>query len=301
MDREELDSYLKAGKIAGTALKYGAGLIKPGVSLLEVTEKVEEKIYSMGGQPAFPAQINRNDIAAHYCAHHEDKTMFHEGDIIKIDCGVHINGFVADNARTVVLSDNEKLKLLSEATKAALKSAIGVVRPGVRVSEIGKAIEHEIKSRGFNPIINLSGHGVARFVIHDNPSIPNFNAQTNATLKEGQAIAIEPFATTGAGMIFESSNPTVHALVGLKPARSQITREVLKTIQEYQGLPFAQRWLIKKHGIGKALFALKDLRGMGILHDYPPLPEEAKGMVSQHEHTMIVRDKPVVTTLVDDD
>ena len=97
-------------------------------------------------------------------------------------------------------------------------------------------------------------------------------------------------------MIFESSNPTIHALTDLKPVRSQMTRDVLKTIQTYNSLPFTTRWLVKEHGLGKTMYALKELRKVGILHDYPPLPDKAHGIVSQHEHTVIVKDKPIVTT-----
>jgi len=299
MGNDEFNSYIKAGKIAGTALKYGASLIKVGVSVLEVTEAVEKKILELGGEFAFPPQISLNDTAAHCCSSIDDKTMFKDGDVAKLDCGVHINGFVADNAVTVVLSDDPKLKLLSEASKAALHAAIKVVRPGVNVREIGAAIEKEIKSRGFNPVVNLSGHGLAKFVIHDSPSIPNIEAG-NAVLREDQVIAIEPFASTGAGMIYEGANPTIHALTGMRPVRSPMTREVLQTIQEYQGLPFASRWLVKKHGLGKTMFALKELRTLGILNDYPPLPDKGHGLVSQHEHTIIVRHEPVVTTLIED-
>ena len=299
MDKDELDAYVKAGKIAATALRYGAGLIKVGESVLEVTEKVEEKILELGGEFAFPPQISLNDTAAHYCSPIDDKTIFKEGDVAKLDCGVHIKGFVADNAVTVVLSDDPKLKLLGEASKVALQAALKVVRPGVNVREIGAAIEKEITARGFNPVVNLSGHGLAKFVIHDSPSIPNIEAG-NAILKEGQAIAIEPFASTGAGMIYEGGNPTIHSLTETKPVRSPMTREVLKTIHEYQGLPFASRWLVKKHGLGKTMFALKELRSLGILNDYPPLPDRSHGIVSQHEHTILVLEKPVVTTLLEE-
>jgi methionyl aminopeptidase len=301
MDKEELDSYIQAGKIAAKALDYGASLIQEGALLLDVTEAVEEKIISLGGNFAFPPQISLNDVAAHYCSPYDDDTQFKHGDIAKLDVGVHINGFVADTARTVVLSDDANLKLLAEASRAALAAALKIVRPGIRVSEIGAAIEREIKSRGFNPVINLSGHGLGKFIIHDSPSIPNFNAPINVVLHEDQVIAIEPFASTGAGMIYESSNATIYALEKIQPVRSPMTREVLKTIENYNSLPFTQRWLVKKHGLGKTMFAIKELRTLGILKEYPPLPDKGHGMVSQAEHTVIVRDKPIVTTRAEEE
>ena len=299
MDKETFDAYVKAGRIAAQARDYGKSLIKIGASLLEVTEKIEKRILELGGEFAFPPQISLNDIAAHYCASPDDKTVFKEGDVVKLDIGVHIDGFVGDTALTVVLSNDEKLNLLAEASREALNSALKIIKPGITLSEIGKEIHKEITKRGFAPIRNLSGHGLDRFVIHDKPSVPNFDTGSNETLREDQVIAIEPFASTGAGVIYESSNPTIFSIKGKKPVRSPMTREVLKDLEKYNELPFALRWIVKKHGQGKTSFALRELKNTGILKEYPPLPDKAHGLVSQAEHTVIVRDKPVITTLIE--
>lgn len=297
MDKETFEAYVKAGKIAAKARDYGASLIKVGANLLEVTDKIEKRIVELGGEFAFPPQISLNDIAAHYYPSDDDKTVFKEGDVVKLDVGVHINGFVGDTAVTIVLSDDAKLKLLEEASREALNSALRIIKPGVTLGEIGRTIHDEIAKRGFSPIRNLSGHGLDRFVIHDAPSIPNFDTGSQEKLEEDQVIAIEPFASTGAGIIYESSNPTLFSLVGKKPTRSPLTREVLRDLEEYNELPFSMRWVAKKHGIGKAGFAIRDLRHINALREYPPLPDKAHGIVSQAEHTVIVRDKPVITTL----
>jgi methionyl aminopeptidase len=296
LDDVEFESYVKAGRIASEALRFGASLVKEGASLLEVAEKVEEKIISLGGSFAFPPQISLNDVAAHYCPTLDDKTVFRDGDVVKLDFGVHINGFVADNALTIVLGEDLERKRLAEASRAGLDAALKIIRPGVKLREVGRVIEVEIKKRGFNPIINLSGHGLGRFIIHQAPTVPNFEIPGDETLKEDQVIAIEPFATSGAGMIYESSNATIYSLSGSKPVRSPLTREVLKTIHDFNSLPFTHRWLVKKHGLGKTAFALRELKALGILSEYPPLPDKAHGLVSQAEHTVIVRDPPIVTT-----
>jgi len=299
MDKETFDHYVKAGRIAAEALDYGKKLIKVGASLLEVTELIEKKIIELGGEFAFPPQISLNDVAAHFYPTHDDKTVFKEGDIAKLDVGVQVNGFVGDTACTVVLGNDEKLKLLAEASREALNSALRIIKPGVTLSEIGKAIHDEITKRGFAPVRNLSGHGLAQYIIHDKPSIPNFDTGSNDKLAEDQVIAIEPFASTGAGIIYESSNPTLFAVEDIKPVRSPMTREVLKDLEKYNGLPFAHRWLVKKHGFGKTAFALRELKSIGILREFPPLPDKDHGLVSQAEHTVIVRDKPIVTTLLE--
>jgi len=298
MDKETFDAYVKAGRIAAMARDYGRSLIKIGASLLEVTEKIEQKILALGGDFAFPPQISLNDIAAHYCAAPDDKTVFKQGDVVKLDIGVHINGFVGDTALTVMLSKDEKLNLLREASREALNSALKIIKPGITLSEIGRIIHAEITKRGFAPIRNLSGHGLDKFIIHDKPSIPNFDTGSNEELVEDQVIAIEPFASTGAGIIYESSNPTIYSIKERKPVRSPMTRAVLKDLEAYNGLPFTLRWIVKKHGLGKTSFALRELKNTGILKEYPPLPDKAHGLVSQAEHTVIVRDKPVITTLI---
>src|SRR3989338_4048261 len=100
---ENLEKYRKVCKIAAEALKYGKGFIKKGNALLEVVEKAEEKIFQLGGKPAFPAQISLNHIAAHFCPDADDKTVFSD-QLVKLDVGVHIDGFIGDIATTVDLS-----------------------------------------------------------------------------------------------------------------------------------------------------------------------------------------------------
>ena len=167
-----MDEYIEAGKIAAQALKYGGKLIKVGESLLDVTEKVEQKVLDLGAEFAFPPQISLNEIAAHYCADPNDETKFKEGDIAKLDVGVMIDGYIGDNALTVDLGDNEKLV---RASREALNKAIEIIKPGVTLSEIGKTIHDTITGYGFAPVRNLSGHGLDKYVFHDKPSIPNFD------------------------------------------------------------------------------------------------------------------------------
>jgi methionyl aminopeptidase len=293
MDKEILDKYIKAGKIAKEVRDYGASLIKVGASLLDVSDNIDKKIFELGAKPAFPAQISINDVAAHNCADPEDITLFNEGDICKLDIGVHIDGYVADTAVTVDLGDNEDLV---KASQEALKNALKIVKPGVTLSEIGKKIQDSIKKYGYSPVKNLSGHGLSRFVIHGPPTIPNFDTHDDTPLEEDQVIAIEPFATNGGGMIYESDRANIFSLVDKKTPRSPISRNVLKEIETFENLPFTTRWLAKKFPLFKVNFALRELLQLGIIRKYPPLPEKSHGLVSQAEHTLIVRDKPIITT-----
>ena len=290
MNKEILEKYVQAGTLAAQALEYGASLIAPGAKIVDVLDKVEAFIQEKGGDMAFPAQISINEIAAHSCPTEEDDTRFTNKDVVKLDVGVHIDGYIGDNAVTVNLDkDDEQKELLVEASKAGRDAAIKLVKAGITPDELGKAIEHEITKRGCQPIRNLSGHGVEKFIVHTRPSIPNYSNGDNRPLAAGMVIAIEPFATTGKGKIYNSSNPTLFSLTAPKPVRSPIARQVLDTIKEYNGLPFTTRWLTKAHG-SRARLGLGELQRVGALHAYPPLPEEAKGLISQSEHTVLVEE-----------
>ena len=289
MEREILNNYERAGRIAARALNHGSHLIKEGATIRDVLDQVEAFITKQGAAPAFPAQISLNTIAAHSCPSQEDETVFSHVDVVKLDVGVHVNGYIGDNALTVNLDkENVEKERLVEASRAARDAAIRLVKAGITPHALGAAIEQEIVKRGFKPVRNLSGHGLDQYQIHTAPSIPNFASGEQHPLVAGQVIAIEPFATTGKGMIYSSSNPTVFALKQLRPVRSPAAREVLEKIKAYNGLPFTERWLTQALG-SKARIGLLELRRAGALHEYPPLPEEGRGLVSQSEHTVLVR------------
>jgi methionyl aminopeptidase len=208
--------------------------------------------------------------------------------------GVHIDGYVGDSACTVDLGDNKELV---KASEEALKNAIDVIHTGIEIGKIGRVIQETIQSYGFSPIKNLSGHSVGRFSVHGKPTIPNFDTGDTTQLTEGQVLAIEPFATDGEGAIYESGNPEIFMLTGKKPVRNIFTRQILKEIEKYQGLPFTTRWLTRKFSLPKVRYALRELSNLEILHDFPPLPDKKKGLVSQAEHTIIVGKKAEVITL----
>ncbi len=292
MEQETIEKYKKAGKIATEALAYGRELIKKDAKILDACNKIEEKIFHLGAKPAFPVQLSMNEIAAHFCPEDNDGQVF-SNQLVSLDIGVHIDGFIGDNACTVDLSGNNKEMV--KASEEALKAAIEVVKVGVKLSEIGKAIEGAITNYGFQPVRNLSGHGLDSYNIHSSPTIPNFNTRENAVLGK-QVIAIEPFATNGVGLIHEKGNVSVFSLIGKKSVRIGFVRDILRQIEGYNGLPFTTRWLTKNFSEAQARFALNQLKQLGILNEYPPLVEKTNGLVSQAEHSLLVDDEVVVLT-----
>lgn len=286
---EGLEQYRKAGKITSQAREYGIGLIKAGASLNDVCQKIEDKIISLGGKPAFPAQVSLNEIAAHYCSTPDDKTVFMENDLAKLDIGVHVDGYVADTAVSIDLSKDKRHEKLIKAAEDALQNAIKAVKPGTKIGKIGRIIQDTITKQGFSPVRNLGGHGVGKFIVHGPPSIPNIDTGDERELEEGMVFAIEPFASTGAGIVYERENANVFMLVGKKGVRNMITRQVLVEIEKFDGLPFTERWLVKRGiSLPKINYALKELDNLGMLKKFPPLPDKSKGLVSQAEHTLIV-------------
>ncbi|MBI2558225.1 type II methionyl aminopeptidase [Candidatus Woesearchaeota archaeon] len=293
MDEQTKQNYIKAGRISAEALEYGKSLIKKGNSLLETTELIEKKIYELGGKPAFPVQISCNEIAAHFCIEEDDKTIFDE-QVVSLDLGVHVDGAIGDNAYTIDLSG--KYDDLVKAAQKALEESLKIINVGTELRQIGKVINETISSYGYNPVRNLSGHGLDLYGIHTNPTLPNIDNGDKTTLKKGMAFAVEPFATTGPGVVVEKGTPTVFMLEHKKPVRSPITREILKEIETCEGLPFAKRWLTRKFG-AKANFALRELEQLGMLHQFPPLVEVNKGIVSQAEHSILIDDNGEVIVL----
>lgn len=290
MDAEEREKLLRAGKIAYEVLELVRSEAKPGVKLLELANKADGKIFAFGAKPAFPVNLSLNHIAAHYTPGIDDETVFTERDILKIDVGVHVDGFIADTACTVGFE-----KELIKASEEALKAAIGVCRPGVKVSEIGKEVQSVITSYGdYEPIRNLSGHSLGQYNLHSGKTIPNFNNRSNSVLNDGDVVAIEPFATTGVGLVKEGKPSGIFRLESPRPVRSMEARKLMKFIEaKYKTLPFARRWIAS---MPANLLNLGILEREGVLHQYPELPEESRGLVSQAEHTVIIADKPVVTT-----
>jgi len=280
-NREDiLEKYREAGRILSKVRVEAADMVKVGGSLLEVAEFVENKTIELGGKPAFPCNISRNEEAAHATPKVGDTDVFGK-DMVKLDLGVHVDGYIADSAITVDLSGNPDIV---KAAEAGLQAAIDTVRPGVSTGEIGAAIENAIRSYDLSPILNLTGHGLSQYEAHADPSVPNKHVEGGTVLKEGDVLAIEPFATDGAGAVHDGSYTEIYSLIQKKPVRMPAVRKVLKQVEEYRTLPFAKRWLESD----KLEFVIIQLEKARIFHGYPVLLESGGGMVAQAEHTLIV-------------
>ncbi|MET1128033.1 MAG: type II methionyl aminopeptidase [Thermoproteota archaeon] len=302
VEDDAVKKYLKAGDIARRVLREASKLVEPGRKLLDICEKVERLIVEYGAAPAFPCNISVNEVAAHYSPLVDDVAVVPEDSLVKIDVGVQVDGFIADTAAT--LSFNDRLYPLVEAVREALEKALETIKPGARFAETGRAVHDTLKRRGFNPIINLSGHSLARYKVHAGESIPNTaEGFIRGKYVPGKAYAIEPFGTTGIGVVVEGGVVSIYSLVREKLRRRLDEHEarLLAAIRErYRTLPFSERWLTDLiSDVGLLREKLGRLSKMGYLAKYPVLVERSGGMVAQFEHTVLITStgEVIVTTL----
>ncbi|GBE54444.1 MAG TPA: type II methionyl aminopeptidase [Euryarchaeota archaeon] len=288
MEEEAYDSYIRAGNIGKQVMQEGLEKIREGEKLLNVADYIENKINELGGKPAFPVNISIDDIAAHYSPTAWDESVFSEGDMVKLDIGVHINGYIADMAKTKVIDSSEDNEVIM-AAEEALKSAIDIIKPGVKTNEIGDVVETAIKEFNLKPIENLTGHKLDRFSLHGGITIPNIKTRHGDTIYEGDVFAIEPFSTSGFGKVVEKQEAIIFKYVKDKPMRMRESRILLKHVKKnFFSLPFAERWVAKLMPRHRLYIALRQLSYAGALYAYRILREKERAKVAQAEHTVIV-------------
>ncbi len=293
MEKEILEKYKKAGKINAEIKQEISHMLKPGLKILDLANKIEGLVKKKGARPAFPVNISINEVAAHYTPSFADTREIQEGELVKIDIGVHIDGYIGDMAFTYCSQPNHLIK----ASEKVLKKAIKIIKPGVSLAEIGTMIEESAKAQGVGVIVNLTGHTLDKYVFHGPPSILNVKNDLNHKFKEWDVIALEPFITETNGHVKNSGTVEIYRYLMDRPVRLTEARKILAMARdEYHSLPFAKRWLYKKFSPIKVSLALRQLGAVEALETYPVLKEVENKPIAQSEHTIIVRDKPIITT-----
>lgn len=289
MDDEILEKYRLTGRIAKEVLHYGVTLIIEGRRLVDVANEVEAMIGSKGAKPAFPVNLAINEVAAHYTPKHNEKRVFERGELVKLDVGVHVDGYIGDTAKTVEVGSTERQALIA-AAEAALKSAIGVIKPKTKLRFIGRAIERTLNSYGTRPISNLTGHSMEKFRLHAGKSIPNIMDASEECVELGDVIAIEPFSTTGSGRVEGKKGGSIYRIVRKTPIpKPELQRFFSRIQEEYRTLPFSERWCFSIEKNAESY--LRKLVKRGVITEYPTLCEVKGGLVAQAEHTVIVTEK----------
>ncbi|MDE1870708.1 MAG: type II methionyl aminopeptidase [Candidatus Micrarchaeota archaeon] len=288
---EEIDTIKEVGRISSEAILYAADLVRPGAKLLEVAESAEKFLRDKGYGLAFPINLSVNEQAAHYTPSMSDESVFTNDDLVKIDFGGEKNGMLGDGAITVDLSG--KYAKMVEAADKSLDKAIGMIRHGVSVCDIGKAIADSAESDGFRPIKNLGGHGIGLHDLHAELFIPNYDNGDFTVVEEGMVIAIEPFLTTGDGLVVDGDFCEIYSYdadSGSRQVRSSEARALLQHIEKNNSKePFAVRWFSNLVGSRFRLYAaVSELVRSGAIEPSPVLVEASGGMVAQAEAQVIV-------------
>lgn len=294
MNEKEIKNYIKAGEIAREAKKIAREELKEGIKILDFAEKIEGFIKNQANL-AFPINISINDFAAHCTPDINDNSIFNQGDLVKVDLGVQVDGYIADTAFSVKLG--EKDNILIKASEEALQEFIDNISPGKTIDEMTKIVQEVVESYGVKTVKNLAGHSLEQYVQHGRLSIPNIHINNKQEFKDGDIIAMEIFTTNGEGFVVESSPVLIYMFVRPNALRLGESKIILnKVIEEYKTLPFAKRWLKDLASPIKLHMALREMVDRGILHEYPPLRERGRGLVAQTEETIIIKEKPIITT-----
>ena len=298
LDEETLDSYRRAGKIAAKVRQEIRDSTREGMLVIQVCEKVEKMVRKLGGKPAFPCNVSVNEVTAHYTSPPGDGRKIPEGAVVKIDIGVHVDGYIADTATTVCF-DSEYEDMVWAAEKA-LETAVKTIRPGLSTSSLGSEIQKTIETHGFKPISNLTGHQVGRYMVHAGKSLPNVSHLSLSKIRAGDVYAIEPFVTikSAAGRVENGPEAYIYRFLKRRSLKDAGSRRLLKFVEKrFRTLPFCERWL-EQYITGKQRKdALLDLVASKALMAYPVFVEASGERVAQAEHTVYVdEDGPVVLT-----
>ncbi len=295
----QIQDYINAGKIASEVRENARKKYHVGSTLLEICESIEKEIKSKGGKCAFPVNTSLNDIAAHYTAEPNDPIIVKESDLLKIDLGVQINGYIADTAVTVCYDPN--YDYLVQAAESALKDAMSIMRVGTKSSDVGKTIENTVKQMGGIPIANLSGHSLEQYTIHAGKSVPNIWSIGSFSFQSTEAYACEPFVTTrdGSGFVREGKTRNIFSLTTRKRSKDDEANKLIDFIwNNFNMLPFALRWVLQEWNENTARSLLDKLIQNKIVRSYPILIEANGQKVAQAEHTFIPQENGVTITTI---
>mmetsp|Transcript_10944 Transcript_10944/g.22473 ORF Transcript_10944/g.22473 Transcript_10944/m.22473 type:complete len:432 (+) Transcript_10944:1-1296(+) len=307
----------EAAEVHRQVRSYAQSFIKPGIKLIDMCERLEEKNRELVQEAGlergigFPTGCSINHVAAHYTPNCGDNTILQQGDVCKVDFGTQIDGRIIDCAFTVAFDHkyDNLLKAVQEATDAGIRNA-GV---DVRLCDVGAAVEevmesYEVEIDGVTYpvkcIRNLNGHSIGQYQIHAGQSVPIVDNGDQSKMLEDQMYAIETFGSTGRGHVIEDGECS-HYMKNFDaqrvPLKLNSAKKLLAHVNKTFGtLAFCRRWLERDDGgsftvnslQGKQeryITGLKSLCDAGIVQAYPPLVDSPGCYTAQYEHTILLR------------
>ena len=200
---QEIEAMAKAGRVVADTLALIGETIRPGVTTQELDALAEDYVRSQGGMPTFkgyhgfPASIcaSPNSMVVHGIP---GEYRVEDGDLLSVDVGVTLGGFVADSAYTFAVGEiGDDAQRLLDVGQAALEAGIAEARAGHRIGDISNAVQRTVEEAGFSVVKSLVGHGIGRSM-HEEPQIPNWGEPGRGPLlAPGMTLAIEPMITAG--------------------------------------------------------------------------------------------------------
>jgi methionyl aminopeptidase len=286
---EDLQKYQHAGKIAREVRLEIRRTVREGMPIIDICEKVEGLTREKGGKPAFPCNVSVNEIAAHYTSPPNDKETIPEKAIVKVDIGVHVDGYIADTATTVCF--NPEYEDMVNTAEEALEKAVELLQPGLSITRFGSEIQKTIKTRGYKPISNLTGHLIKRYIIHAGKSLPNVFNLSTSRIKEGEVYGVEPFVTVtdANGRVDNLKEEYIFRYQKNKSLKSPYAKQMLSYIKKnFLTLPFTERWLNKFATSSNYKSAFSELLSSKAVIGYPVFVEASRKPVAQAEYTILI-------------
>jgi len=278
---QEADLYLEAGKIASRIRSEFSREVREGRRLLDLAEDLESEIIAQGARPAFPCNVGVNEIGAHYTPLPSDTSEFSASDLVKVDFGLHLDGYIVDTAFTVALSSMDQK--IVEGVNECLRTIVQNLRVEDKIQRVGALANSVSEKYGFKVIENLQGHEIRRYVLHAGVSVPNVPNSDGRRFHDGMVVAMEPFFTYsfGAGRVMESDLTTI-----FKSPEGEKNNK-LHALQGFHGLPICERWAAK-------LDSHMTRQNLEVLQKYPMLVEERGAPIAQAETTLLFRSDQVI-------
>jgi methionyl aminopeptidase len=286
---EDLQKYQHAGKIAKEVREEIRKTVKEGMPIIDICEKVEGLTRKKGGKPAFPCNVSINEITAHYTSPPNDKQTIPEKSIVKVDIGVHVDGYIADTATTVCF--NPEYEDMVNTAKEALEKAVELLQPGLSITRFGSEIQKTIKTRGYKPISNLTGHLIKRYIIHAGKSLPNVFNLSKSRIKEGEIYGVEPFVTVidATGRVDNLKEKTIFRFQKNKSLKNPYAKQILSYIKKnFLTLPFTERWLYRFASSSNYKIAFSELLSSKAVIGYPIFVEASRKPVAQAEYSILI-------------
>jgi methionyl aminopeptidase len=290
LPHDVLEKYRRAGRIAAEVRGQMNRSVSEDMLVIDICEKAEGLIRKKGGKPAFPCNVSIDEVAAHYTSPPGDKKRVPSRSVVKVDIGVHVDGYIADTATTVCF--NPEYEDLVTTAEEALRAGIKAIHAGLFTSSFGSIVQKSIESRGLRPVSNLTGHQVGRFMVHTGRSLPNVSHLSASRVNADDVFAIEPFVTlkNAAGKVGDNPETTIFRFVKQKSLKDEYAKKLCDYIvKNFHTLPFTERWIQDALPVGHYRAAFSELLSSRSVMAYPVYVEVSGKPVAQAEHTVLVK------------